>query len=110
MNYLRMNEYVSAKTPAAAALSAADAEILTLSSGGLNGGGSGGRYRFYHCYQKPVSIVCYPVDNEHTLPSKPDSRLLFVPKYLPEILDTLFLNYKYYKSVNIKQCPVDRSL
>ena len=63
-------------------------------------------YRFYHCYQKTVSIVCYPVDNEHIRPSKPDSRLLFVPKYLPEIVDTLVLNYKYYKSVDIKKVPV----
>jgi len=62
-------------------------------------------YRFYHCYQKPVSNVCYPVDNEHILPSKPDSRLLFVPKYLPEIFDILVLNYTYYKSVNIKKVP-----
>jgi hypothetical protein len=63
-------------------------------------------YRFYHCYQNPVSIVCYPVENENILPSKPDSRLLFVPNYLPKILDTLVLNYKYYKSVHIKKAPV----
>jgi hypothetical protein len=60
-------------------------------------------YRFYHCYQKSFSTVCYPVENEDILPSKPDSRLLFVPKILPEILDTWILNYKYYKSVNIKK-------
>jgi hypothetical protein len=29
----------------------------------------------------------------------------FVPKYLPEILDTLVLNYKSYKSVSIKKAP-----
>lgn len=67
-------------------------------------------YRFYHCYQKPFSIVCYPVDNEHILPSASDSRLLFVPNYLPEILDPFILNYKlnfkYYKSVHIKKVPV----
>jgi hypothetical protein len=57
-------------------------------------------YRFYDCYQKPVSIIWYPVDNEHILPSNPGSRLLFVPKYLPEILDTLVLNYK---SVHIQK-------
>ena len=62
-------------------------------------------YRFYHCYQYPGSIVCYPVENEHILPSKPDSRLLFVPTYLPEILDTLVLNYKSYKHVNIQKAP-----
>jgi hypothetical protein len=62
-------------------------------------------YRFYHCYQKPGSIVCHPVDNENIQPSGPDSRLLFVPKYLPEILDTLVLNYKSYKSVSIKKAP-----
>ena len=62
-------------------------------------------YRFYHCYQKPFSIVCYPVDKEDS-PSKPDSRLQFVPKYLPEILDILVLNYKCYKSVQIKKVPV----
>lgn len=61
-------------------------------------------YRFYHCYQKPSSIICYPVDNAHTLPSNPaDSRLLFVPKYLPEILDTIVLNYQYYRSVRIEK-------
>ena len=62
-------------------------------------------YRFYHCYQEPASIVCHPVDNEHVLPSKPNSRLLFVPTYVPERLDTLVLNYKYHKSVYIKKAP-----
>jgi len=60
-------------------------------------------YRFYHCYQKPFSIVCYPVDNENILPSEPNSRLLFVSKYVPEVFDTLLLNYKYYKNVKIMQ-------
>lgn len=62
-------------------------------------------YRFYHCYQTPGSIVCYPVDNENILPSTPDSRLLFVPNYVPKILDTLILNYKAYTPVNIKKAP-----
>ena len=60
------------------------------------------KYRFYHCYQKPFAIVCYLVDNENVMPSESNSRLLFVPKYIPKILDTLVLNYKYYKSVCIK--------
>jgi hypothetical protein len=63
-------------------------------------------YRFYHCYQTPGSIVCYPVENENVLPSKPDSRLLFVPNYVPKLLDTLVLNYKAYTRVNIKKVPV----
>ena len=67
-------------------------------------------YRFYHCYQQPVSIVCVPVDSENILPSKTDSRLLFVPKYVPEILDTLVLNYKYYKSVKIKKYTLEKSV
>ncbi len=58
-------------------------------------------YRFYHCYQKPSSIVCRPVDKENILPSEPNSRLLVVPKYIPEVLDTLVLNYKYYQNVKI---------
>jgi len=59
------------------------------------------KYRFYHCYQKPFLIVCYPVDNENILPSEPNSRLLFVSKYVPEVFDTLVLNYKYYQNVKI---------
>jgi hypothetical protein len=62
-------------------------------------------YRFYHCYQIPSSIVCYPVENEHILSSTPDSRLLFVPNYVPKILDTLVLNYKAYTRVSIKKVP-----
>lgn len=62
-------------------------------------------YRFYHCYQKPSSIVCHRVDNEGILPSDANSRLLFVPKYLPEALDALVLNYNYYKSVAIVKNP-----
>ena len=58
-------------------------------------------YRFYHCYQKPSSIVCHPVDNETALPSDPNSRLLSVPKYVPELLDKFVLNYKYYHSITI---------
>ena len=63
-------------------------------------------YRFYHCYQKPGSIVCSPVDNEDIQPAQAHSRLLFVPKYLPQILDTLVLNYKYYQRVHIKKVSV----
>jgi hypothetical protein len=58
-------------------------------------------YRFYHCYQKPFAIVCHPVDNQDVLPSEPNSRLLFVSKTVPRVLDTLVLNYKYYKHVTI---------
>jgi hypothetical protein len=57
-------------------------------------------YRYYHCYQKPSRIVCHLVDNEN-IPSQPDSRLLFVPKYLPEILDRFVLKYRYYKTLEI---------
>ena len=62
-------------------------------------------YRFYHCYQTPASIACHPVENEHVLPSQSDSRLLFVPTYLPEVVDTVVLSYKYYKNVHIKKGP-----
>jgi hypothetical protein len=58
-------------------------------------------YRFYHCYQTPFSIVCHPVENEHILPSEQNSRLLFVPKYVPTMFDTLVLNYKYCRVVYI---------
>ena len=58
-------------------------------------------YRFYHCYQKPFSTVCHPVDNQSVLSSEPNSRLLFVSKYVPEIFDTIVLTYKYYKGVKI---------
>jgi hypothetical protein len=58
-------------------------------------------YRFYHCYQTPFSIVCHSVVNEYVVPSKENSRLLFVSKYIPEVFDVLVLNYKYYKSVKI---------
>ena len=58
-------------------------------------------YRFYHCYQKPIATVCYRVDNERVLPSEPNSRLLFVSKYVPPVLDTLILNYKNYQHVKI---------
>jgi len=64
-------------------------------------------YRFYHCYQKPSSIVCYPVDNETTLPLEPNSRLLFVSNYVPKILDTLVLNYKYHKTGKIIRKSAD---
>jgi len=60
-------------------------------------------YRIYHCYQTPGSVACYPVDNEHSLPSQANSRLLFVSKYVPKILDTLVLNYKYLSRVHIKE-------
>ena len=58
-------------------------------------------HRFYHCYQKPFSIVCYPVENQDSLPSEPNSRLLFVPKIVPQCLDSIVLNYKYFKPVDI---------
>ena len=58
-------------------------------------------YRFYHCYQKPNSIVCRPVDNEYVLPSEPNSRLLFVSKYIPKVLDTFVLDYTYHQHVRI---------
>ena len=58
-------------------------------------------YRFYHCYQKPYSITCYPVKDE-CVPSEPNSRLLFVSNYIPKVLDVLVLNYNYYKPIEIQ--------
>ena len=58
-------------------------------------------YRFYHCYQIPSSIVCHPVQNEHILPSEPNTRLLFVSRYLPEMLDIFVLKYKYYNGIQL---------
>ena len=58
-------------------------------------------YRFYHCYQKPSSIVCYPVKDE-SVTSEPNSRLLFVSSYIPKVLDVLVLNYNYYKPIEIQ--------
>ena len=58
-------------------------------------------YRFYHCYQKPFAIVCYPVANAYVQPSEPNSRLMFVSKYVPEMLDTLVVYYKYPRRVKI---------
>lgn len=62
-------------------------------------------YRFYHCYQKPFLIVCHSVNNQNILPSEPNSRILFVSKYVPEVLDTMILTYKYYKSIKIIKHP-----
>jgi hypothetical protein len=59
------------------------------------------QYRFYHCYQKSFSIVCIPVDDEHTLPSEPNTRLLFVSNYIPRALDTVILKYNYYQDLKI---------
>jgi len=61
------------------------------------------KYRFYHCYQKPFAIVCHPVDNEYVLPSEPHSRLMFVPKYVPNVLDTLVLQYKCIQRVVVNE-------
>lgn len=58
-------------------------------------------YRFYHCYQKPFSIDCHHVENASIQPSESNSRLLFVSKNVPEVLDTLVLNYKYYQPLKI---------
>jgi hypothetical protein len=59
-------------------------------------------YRFYHCYQTPAAVICHPVDNEKVLPSEPNSRLLFVPTYIPNVLDSLVLTYKCYQDVQIR--------
>ena len=59
-------------------------------------------YRFYHCYQRPSSVVCYPVKDEN-VPSEPNSRLLFVSNYIPKVLDIVILNYRYYTTVEINQ-------
>ena len=59
-------------------------------------------YRFYHCYQKPMSVVCHHVDNASIEPSEPNSRLLFVSKDVPEVLDTLVLNFKYFKDGGVQ--------
>ena len=67
-------------------------------------------YRFYHCYQQPCSIVCHPVDNETVLPSRQNSRLLFVPKYIPELFDTFILKYNYYKQLQIIRKSTDLKL
>ena len=84
-----------------------DRTVATNASSSQNGVGSyfirphPNKYRFYHCYQKPSIIVCYPVDNESIPPSEPNSRLLFVSKYVPQVFDSLILNYKYHRNVTI---------
>lgn len=59
------------------------------------------KYRFYHCYQKPTSVVCHYIDNASIKPSEPSSHLSFVPKHFPENLDALVLNFKYNQPVRI---------
>ena len=67
-------------------------------------------YRFYHCYQRFNSIGCHPVNNYNTPPLEQNFRLLFVPKYLPELLDTMVLNqYRYIdvmKKLNYKPIKI----
>ena len=62
-------------------------------------------YRFYHCYQKPLSVDCHLVDNASIEPSEPNSRLLFVSKDVPEVLDTLVL--KYYAGGGVQIMKMD---
>jgi hypothetical protein len=59
-------------------------------------------YRFYHCYQRTMSISCSPVATADVLPSELHSRLLFIPTYVPKILDRFILTYHYYKPVRIQ--------
>jgi len=45
--------------------------------------------------------VCHEVDNEYSVSSEPNSRLLFISKYVPKILDPIVLKYNYYQSLKI---------
>jgi hypothetical protein len=63
------------------------------------------RLQILSLLSKPSSVLCYPVENEYSPSSDTNSRLLFVPKYLPEVLDRFVLNYKYHQNLSIKKIP-----
>lgn len=57
------------------------------------------KYRYYHCYENTVGdLICNKVNNAGVLPVRQNTKLLFVKKYIPEILDTHILKYKWMPS------------
>lgn len=58
------------------------------------------KYRYYHCYENTVGdLICNKVNNAGVLPTtNQNTKLLFVKKYIPEILDAHILKYKWMPS------------
>ena len=53
------------------------------------------KYRFYHCRLEWYGLSCKPVENSSVLPEKDNTKLLFVPKYLPKCADKYVLKYSF---------------
>ena len=57
------------------------------------------KYRFYHCHETTFRYSCKRLQNDDTTTSirdlQPNSRFLFVSKWIPEMLDAFFLHRFY---------------
>jgi hypothetical protein len=58
-------------------------------------------YRFYHCYEKHIGLICKLVDNPYQESNEINSKLLFVPKFVPKFMDRYILEYNYKPSKTI---------
>jgi len=52
-------------------------------------------YRYYHCCLDHNGLKCKKVDGPNILPSKDNTKLLFIKSYIPELLDRPILKYKW---------------
>ena len=59
---------------------------------------SNNNYRFYHCYEKHIGLICKLVNSPYEESPEINSKLLFIPKYIPKFMDRYILSYNYKPS------------
>ncbi len=52
-------------------------------------------YRFYHCYEDWSALKCTKVESPSVSPTRENTKLLFVKKFIPERFDSKILKYKW---------------
>lgn len=55
-------------------------------------------YRYYHCHLDWNGLKCNKVNGPEVLPIHKNTKLLFIKKYIPEVLDRQILKYKWLPS------------
>jgi oligoribonuclease (3'-5' exoribonuclease) len=53
------------------------------------------KYRYYQCHHDWNGLKCKKVESTTAQTTKENTQLMFVNKYIPELLDKYVLKYKY---------------
>lgn len=72
--------------------------VATATSGAVPPPKKDDKYRFYHCHLEWNGLKCQKVNGPDIMPTRDDSLLLTVNRYIPESFDRHILKYEWMPS------------